>query len=237
MQLLYTAWVWLFGLVVTPVFGSLAILTSWIPPRGKIYQYWARWWSWTLLRAAGIEVVVESTEAARSVPGAIFMANHTSAADIVVIFVALSRDVRFVAKQELFWIPFLGWSMWLAGFIPVNREQKDKAREAFDRIGKRLKEGVSVLVFPEGTRSRNGKLGAFKKAGFLLAMRTGLPIVPVGISGARAVLGADGLLVRRGRIVVRIGDPVPSGGYSFAQRGEYVAKVRAEILRLGDSSE
>ncbi len=237
MQLLYTAWVWLFGLVVTPVFGSLAILTSWIPPRGKVYQYWARWWSWTLLKAAGIEVVVEATAAAKSVPGAIFMANHTSAADIVVIFVALARDVRFVAKQELFWIPFLGWSMWLAGFIPVNREQKDKAREAFDRIGKRLKEGISILVFPEGTRSRNGRLGEFKKAGFLLAMRTGLPIVPVGISGARAVLGADGLLVRRGKIVVRIGDPVPSGGYSFAQRGEYVGKVRAEILRLGDSSE
>ena len=237
MQLLYTTWVWLFGLLVTPVFGSLAILTSWIPPRGKIYQYWARWWSWTLLRAAGIDVTVESTEGARSVPAAIFMANHTSAADIVVIFVALSRDVRFVAKRELFWIPFLGWSMWLAGFIPVDREHKDRAREAFDRIGKSLRKGISILVFPEGTRSRNGTLGAFKKAGFLLAMRTGLPIVPVGISGARAVLGADGLLVRRGRIVVRVGDPVPSGGYTFAQRGEYVDKVRAEVLRLGDSAE
>ena len=237
MQLLYTAWVWLFGIVVTPVFGSLAILTSWIPPRGKVYQYWARWWSATLLFAAGIDVEVEASDGAKSVPEAIFMANHTSAADIVVIFVALARDVRFVAKQELFWIPFLGWSMWLAGFIPVNREQKDKAREAFDRIGKSLMKGASILVFPEGTRSRNGRLGEFKKAGFLLAMRTGLPIVPVGISGARAVLGADGLLVRRGKIVVRIGDPVPSGGYSFAQRGEYVAKVRSEILRLGDSTE
>lgn len=237
MQLLYTSWVWLFGLVVTPVFGTLAILTSWIPPRGKVYQYWARWWSRTLLWAAGIDVVVEAAEGARTVPEAIFMANHTSAADIVVIFVALCRDVRFVAKRGLFWIPFLGWSMWLAGFIPVDRERKDKAREAFDRIGKHLRAGVSVLVFPEGTRSRDGKLGAFKRAGFLLAMRAGLPIVPVGISGARAVLGADGLLVRRGRIVVRIGDPVPSGSYTFAQRGEYIAKVRAEIASLGDSSE
>lgn len=236
MQLLYTTWVWLFGLLVTPVFGSLAILTSWVPPRGKVYQYWARWWSWTILRVAGIDVTVESTEGARRVPEAIFMANHTSAADIVVLFVALARDVRFVAKQQLFWIPFLGWSMWLAGFIPVDRENKDKARQAFDRIGKSLKKGVSILVFPEGTRSRNGKLGAFKKAGFLLAMRTGLPIVPVGISGARAVLGADGILVRRGTIAVRIGDPVPSDGYTFARRAEYVEKVRAEILRLGDSA-
>ena len=237
MQLLYTLWVWLFGLVVTPVFGTLAILTSWIPPRGKIYQYWARWWSWTLLRAAGIDVVVEATERARKVPETIFMANHTSAADIVVIFVALSRDVRFVAKRGLFWIPFLGWSMWLAGFIPVDRERKDKGREAFDRIGKSLKKGISVLVFPEGTRSRNGKLGPFKKAGFLLAMRAGMPIVPVGITGARPVLGADGLLVRRGRITVRVGDPIPSGDYTFAQRGDYIEKVRAEIARLGDSSE
>jgi 1-acyl-sn-glycerol-3-phosphate acyltransferase len=237
MQLLYTTWVWLFGLLVTPVFGSLAILTSWIPPRGSIYQYWARWWSRTLAWGAGLDVVVETSPGARAAPGAIFMANHTSAADIIVLFIALARDVRFVAKKELFWVPFLGWSMWLAGFIPVDREKKDKAREAFDEIGKRLRKGVSILVFPEGTRSRNGKLGEFKKAGFLLAMRTGLPIVPVGISGARAVLGADGILIRRGRIVVRVGDPVPSDGYSFAQRAEYVAKVRAEILRLGDSSE
>lgn len=237
MQLLYTTWVWLFGILVTPVFGTLAILTSWIPPRGKVYQYWARWWSWTLLRAAGIDLDVESTEGARKVPEAIFMANHTSAADIVVLFVALSRDIRFVAKKELFWIPFLGWSMWLAGFIPVDREKKDKARETFDRIGKSLKKGISILVFPEGTRSRNGKLLPFKKAGFLLAMRTGLPIVPVGISGARAVLGADGILVRRGRIVVRVGDPIPSDGYTFAQRGEYLEKVRSEIARLGDSRE
>lgn len=236
MQLLYTSWVWLFGVFATVVFGTLAILTSWIPPRGKIYQYWARWWSWTLLKAAGIDVTVESTEGARGVREAIFMANHTSAADIVVIFVALSRDVRFVAKRELFWVPILGWSMWLAGFIPVDRERKDKAREAFDRIGKSLRNGISILVFPEGTRSRNGRLGTFKKAGFLLAMRTGMPIVPVGISGARAVLGADGLLVRRGTIAVRIGDPVPSSGYTFAQRGEYVEKVRSEIARLGDSS-
>ena len=237
MQLLYTTWVWLFGLLVTPVFGSLAILTSWIPPRGRVYQYWARWWSRTLLRGAGIEVKVESSEAARAVPEAIFMANHTSAADIVVLFVALCRDVRFVAKRQLFFIPFLGWSMWLAGFIPVDRENKERAREAFDRIGKSLRKGASILVFPEGTRSRNGRLGAFKKAGFLLAMRTGLPIVPVGISGARAVLGADGILVRRGRIEVRVGDPIPSDGYTFARRAEYVERVRAEILRLGDSAE
>ena len=236
MQLLYTTWVWLFGLLVTPVFGTLAILTSWVPPRGRVYQYWARWWSWTLAWGAGIDVRVESTEAARRVPGAIFMANHTSAADIIVLFIALARDVRFVAKKELFWIPFLGWSMWLAGFIPVDRENKERAREAFDEIGKKLRRGVSILVFPEGTRSRNGRLGAFKKAGFLLAMRTGLPIVPVGISGARAVLGADGVLIRRGTIAVRIGDPVPPDGYDFARRGEYVERVRAEIARLGDSA-
>lgn len=236
MQLLYTLWVWIFGLVVTPVFGSLAILTSWVPPRGRTYRYWARGWSRTLAWGAGIDVRVESTDAARAVPAAIFMANHTSAADIIVLFIALARDVRFVAKKELFWVPFLGWSMWLAGFIPVDRENKEKAREAFDEIGKKLRKGVSILVFPEGTRSRNGRLGAFKKAGFLLAMRTGLPIVPVGISGARAVLGADGVLIRRGTIAVRVGDPVPPDGYDFARRAEYVEKVRAEIARLGDSA-
>lgn len=236
MALLYNGWVLVMGVTLTIVFGSLAILTSWVPPRGRIYQYWARWWSRSVLFLAGIPVTVEASQAALETREAIFMPNHTSAADIMVLFVALDRDVRFVSKKELFWVPFLGWSMWLAGFIPVDRENKSKARQAFDGIGKHLRKGVSVLVFPEGTRSRTGKLGEFKKAGFLLAMRTGLPIVPVGISGARQVLGADGIRVVPGRIVVRIGEPVRPGDYTFETRHDYVKRVRDEILRLGDST-
>ncbi len=236
MSLLYNAWCWLFVLVLTPIFGSLAILTSWVPPRGLLYQYWARWWSASLLYLAGITLRVEASEGALATPDAVFMPNHTSAADIPVLFVALARDVRFAAKRELFWVPFLGWSMWLAGFVPIDRKHKEKAMEAFGRIGRYLKEGVSVLVFPEGTRSRNGRLGPFKKAGFLLALRTGLPIVPVGISGARQVLGADGLRVVRGEIVVRIGDPVQPSEYGFERRAELIERVRGEILRLGDST-
>jgi 1-acyl-sn-glycerol-3-phosphate acyltransferase len=236
MPLLYNLWVWTMFMVVTAVFGTLAILTSWVPPRGWIYQFWARWWAGTVLFLCRFPVRVEMAEAARSTREAIFMANHTSAVDILVLFVALRRDVRFVAKKGLFWIPLLGWSMWLAGFIPVDRENREKAREAFDRIGRYLKEGISILVFPEGTRSRTGQLGEFKKAGFLLAMRAGLPIVPVGISGARAVLGADGLKAVRGPITVRVGEPVSPVGYTFETRGEFVRRVRAEILRLGDST-
>lgn len=220
------------ALLLTIVFGSFAILTSWVPPRGRFYLIWARIWARCVLYFAGIRVVVEGSEASRSLPGAVFMPNHQSAVDILSLFLAIPHEVFFLAKRSLFYIPFLGWSMWLAGFIPVDRERTDHAREVFSSLEKRLKRGVSVLVFPEGTRSRTGSLGSFKKSGFLAAIKTGMPIVPVGISGARQALGTEGLLVTPGRVVVRLGEPIPTAGLTVAQRPELMAAVRAEILRL-----
>jgi 1-acyl-sn-glycerol-3-phosphate acyltransferase len=122
--------------------------------------------------------------------------------------------------------------MWLAGFVPVDRRRAEKAREVLSGLDQCLAKGASLLIFPEGTRSRDGSVGPFKKSGFLTALKSGVPIVPVGVSGARAVLGARGMIVRQGPVRVRTGRPIPTAGLSVHARGDLMEKVRREILTL-----
>jgi 1-acyl-sn-glycerol-3-phosphate acyltransferase len=232
MRLLYSTWCWSATLVLTVLFGSMAILTSWIPPRGNVYLFWARNWARAVLWFCGLGVKVEATPGALAVQEAIFMSSHESAIDILAMFVAIPHQVRFLAKKSLFYVPFLGWSMWLAGFVPVERESKQSGLQALEELEKRLRTGLSVLIFPEGTRSRDGKLGKFKKAGFLLAIRTGIPIVPIAIRDSRAILGGHGLLIRRGTATVRVGEPIPTSGLGVLDRAALVETVRGEIRNL-----
>lgn len=232
MRALRSVFAWSVGLFTTFVFAVGAIATCWVPPRGRVFLLWARGWARAVLTFAGIPVNIEEAAGVESLPVAIYMANHESAIDIMVLFLTIRKDVRFLAKRSLFFIPFLGWSMALAGFVPVDRQRKDKAKDVFGVLEKRLRQGRSVLVFPEGTRSRTGQLGAFKKSGFLLAMKSGIPIVPIGISGAREVLGAAGFLVHPGDVRVRVGEPIPTACLGVSHLSELMERVRTEILRL-----
>jgi 1-acyl-sn-glycerol-3-phosphate acyltransferase len=229
---LVTAWGWTNIAVSTALFGTLAMLTSWVPPRGRLYLFWARSWARSLLWLNRIPARIEISSEAAALPQAIYMSNHESGIDILLLLLAIRQEVRFLAKRELFFVPFMGWSMWLAGFVPVDRRRTDKAKSVLSALEKRLAGGISILVFPEGTRSRDGRLGAFKKSGFLTAIKAGVPVVPVGVSGARDVLGAQGMVIRRGPVVARVGRPIPTAGLGVHGRAGLMAQVRAEILRL-----
>lgn len=218
-------------LLGTLLFGTLAVLTGWIPLRGRLFYLWARLWSRGLLAANGLRL--ETTGGSSlDVGPVVFMANHQSLFDIPALLATLPTEARFLAKRELFAIPLFGWSLKVGGFIPVDRERGSSARATFVAAAEAIAEGASILVFPEQTRSVDGHLLPFRRGGFLIALRAEAPIVPVGISGTFEARPKGGLVTRPGTVSVRYGDPVETKGRGVRERREIEARVRSEIASL-----
>jgi 1-acyl-sn-glycerol-3-phosphate acyltransferase len=228
-----TAYAWLIGVVYTVFWASLGILTWPLSPRGDLYLRYARIWSGWILRSLGIPLEVVGRE--RLEPGQTYvvMSNHQSVFDIFALFRAFDRPFRMVAKRALFWIPILGWSMGMCGFIPIDRSNRESAIRSLDRAARKIRSGVSVLVFPEGTRSLDGTLHPFKKGGFMLALKAGVPVVPVVVLGTDAIMEKGSLRVGRSEIEVRIGHPIEISGRRAGSRDLLMEEVRLAMVELG----
>ena len=229
---LATAATALYLLPATLALGLLAILVSWVPPRGDLTSAVARLWGRGLLAAAGVRVEVEVHPAVVPSRGYLVMANHASYFDVAAMLAVIPGTYRFVAKRSLFAIPVFGWALRAGGFIPVDRKDKRRAREVWAAAGDRVRRGASVLFYPEGTRSPDGRIHRFQRGAFLVALKTGAPIVPAGISGAHAVLPRRRWTVRPGTIRVRFGPPIDPAEYSLRERDELIRRVREEVGRL-----
>lgn len=220
------------AVVATVVFGTLAILLSWIPPRGRAMVRLCRVWSRVILLCSGVRVKAEAAPELDRRRSYVFLSNHQSYFDIPALLATIPGEARFAARHDLFRIPFFGWALTVGGFIPIDREDRSHARDAFKTAGARLTHGGSVLFFPEGTRSHDGSLGRFQRGGMLLALKRGLPIVPVGIRGARAVMRRGRLRVSPGTIGIRYGRPIDVTAYGVKHRRELAAEVRARVAQL-----
>lgn len=231
LRLAVTAFAALITAINTVLLGSYGTLVGIIPPRGDWTRKGARLWARIILWSAFVRLRVEGAFRVGAGP-VVFMSNHESWLDIPALLVAIPGQVRFLAKRSLFAIPFLGWAMRAMGFIPVDRENRRTAVKSFDEAAARIRAGRSVLVFPEETRTPDGSLLPFQRGGFLIALKAGLPIVPVGIQGARRVLAKGSYIVRPGRIVVRFGEPIPTAGLGVTSKGELMDRVRAAIIQL-----
>ncbi|MEM7482859.1 MAG: lysophospholipid acyltransferase family protein [Acidobacteriota bacterium] len=217
---------------VTLVLGSTAVLFSWVPPRGNLMVVLARVWSRGLLWISGVKVEAEVPASVDGRRGRVYLANHQSYFDIPALLVTLPGSLRFAAKRSLFRIPVFGWSLHAGGFIPVDRSDRSRAREVYKIAGRRLDAGASVLFFPEGTRSRDGRIGPFERGGFLVALKAGAPIVPVGVSGTRRVLSRDSLKLASGTVQVRLGEPIDSKQFGIRRRDALMSRVRSEVVEL-----
>ncbi len=164
----------------------------------------------------------------------IVMANHRSHLDGPAMLLQLKPvTFRFLVKQELLYVPFLGQAFWALNFIFVKRGDKESARDSATAVINRIKGGENIVVFPEGTRARDGRMLPFKKGGFLMAIEGGVPILPIGIAGSAQVYGY-GFKVRahRGHIIVNCGEPIETTGYTADRVDELIEKVRNRIKEL-----
>jgi 1-acyl-sn-glycerol-3-phosphate acyltransferase len=189
----------------------------------------ARAWSGWVTSFAGVKIVVENRASLDPAQPYVFMANHASSLDIWTAFVAIPRRLRMIAKKQLARIPLFGWAMWAGRFIFIDRKNGVAARRSIDEAGRRIHDGDSVLIFPEGTRTRDGTLGPFKKGGFHLAVKAGVPIVPVALRGTRALMPRGSYLLRAGTVTAVIGEPIPTQGLSEEERANLNERVRSLV--------
>ncbi len=220
-------------LVIGTLFWAIvAIVFGLVRPHGRGTSFVARTWSRGLLFCAWLRV--ESRFETPLDPNAryVYMANHQSLFDIPVLLATLPGQTRFLAKKSLFQIPVFGWAMSLAGFIPVDRRDRSTARDMFAEATSRLRTGMSLLVFPEETRSLDGKLHPFHRGGFLLALKSGLPIVPVGVRGTFEVQSPSSFAIHPRRIEVHYGSPMPTDGVEVSGKRTLVTLVRTRVAEL-----
>jgi len=214
----------------TAVCGTFSLCGSLFDSRGRWQHGCARVWSWLILKTSGIHVRVEGLEHLDLYQTTIFCANHQSAMDIPILFVSLPVQFRFVAKRSLFHVPFLGWHLRRSGHIAVDRMRRTEAVKSLEEAAKRIRDGSSVVMFPEGRRSRSGQVGPFKSGTFHLAIRAGVPIVPITLNGTRAVLKPDTYHVRPGLTEMLIHPMIPTAGLTLRDVHRLSERVRNQIL-------
>ncbi len=231
----------LFVLIITPL---LTLLTS----LGALFaificrltadtvqtlpMLWARIICW----CAGVEVTVEGQGNLDRTKTYIFAANHQSQFDIFALQGYLGFDFRWMAKKELFAIPIFGAGMRSAGYISVDRSRGRQAVQSLNEAAQRITDGTSVIIFPEGTRSRDGLLQPFKSGAMVLAIKAGVPIVPVAIIGTHQVLAKGKLLSQPGPVRIRLGRPIETSQFKPGEKQELANRLQQEVAALLDAA-
>jgi 1-acyl-sn-glycerol-3-phosphate acyltransferase len=194
--------------IYTIVLGAASIVSSLLDPRGYFAHGCARAWSWLILRTTGVRVRVEGLE--RISPGAtyVFVSNHQSIYDTPVIFASLPHQLRIIAKESLARFPVLGWHLKRGGHLFVDRQHPDRAG-ILKRWRRLVSEGLSLIIYAEGTRSPDGRVARFKAGSFMLAIQAGLPIVPLAVIGTRRVMPKGRLRTEPADVRLVVHEPIP----------------------------
>jgi 1-acyl-sn-glycerol-3-phosphate acyltransferase len=225
------------NLVFTTIVLSIAALVaSLFDKKGDTVRRIARFWAAEHLRVCGITVSVTGFDNITK-PPYIFMVNHQSALDIYALLCALPVSSKWIAKRQLFSIPLFGWAMKRAGYISIDRENPREALKAINDAAKKIKEGTNIVVFPEGTRSKDGVLLPFKKGVFSLVVRAGIPVISVGIRGTSALQPKGSFIpIKKGVIYIGIGEPMPVKEGSQSEKAKIMDEVRTAMEKLIDVS-
>ena len=212
----------------TIVLGTLSLGSSLFERRGYFAHWCARTWSRLILGTTGVRVSIEGME--RLTPGRtyVFVANHQSIYDIPILFWSLPFQLRIIAKESLGRVPFLGWHLRRTGHMLVDRSRPDRAK-IFSWASRLTSQGLSLIVFPEGTRSADGRVRRFKGGSFYLALEAGLPVVPLSVSGSRHVMRKGRLATYPGDVRLVIHEPIDTRGLEGSDSREFGERVRQII--------
>lgn len=218
----------------TIVLGTISVLSSFVDRRGFFAHGCARLWSWLILKTTGVRIEAEGVDALTPGRTYIFVSNHQSIYDIPILFATLPFQARIIAKVSLGKFPFIGWHLQRTGHLLVDRHNPDRLA-IFRQWSQLVSKGLSLLVFPEGTRSLDGRVARFKGGGFLLAIQVGLPVVPVAISGSRKVMLKGRLRVEPGTVRFVVRPPIETKDQyrpTVADAKRLADNVRQQILEI-----
>jgi len=220
-------WTWI--VIFTLSLGAMAFITFPFDRHGHVIHRYARWWGWLILKTNGVRVEVQGKEYLDDRRPRIYVCNHQGSFDIFSLLAYLRVPFRWLAKAELFKIPILGWAMRTAGYISLDRSAKKKAYQSMELAACKIKEGTSVVIFPEGSRSFDGALQPFMNGGFTLAIKAGVPICPVAIAGSWHIMPRTTLRIKKGNIRITISEPIETKGLTMQDRRPLMQQVEDRI--------
>jgi 1-acyl-sn-glycerol-3-phosphate acyltransferase len=226
-----TLWAWMILLISTILLGTIAIFISLFDRSGNVPHLVARLWGKIQLATTGTTVRIQGLAHIDPRKSYILVANHQSNFDIFAFLGYLPIQFRWIAKAELFRAPFMGWAMSRIGYIALDRESPKKAYRSMLQAAEKIKNGVSVIIFPEGTRSPNGSLQPFKKGVFLIALKSQAPILPITICGTGKIMQKGDWRIYPGKVQIMIDPPIETAGLSTAEEGELSTRVRNLLMK------
>jgi 1-acyl-sn-glycerol-3-phosphate acyltransferase len=217
-------------ILATMFFGINSIFASFLDKTGNIAHKVARIWAGSILKVSGIRVKMSGLNNIDSTKPYIYMANHQSNFDIPVLLAHLPVQFRWLAKAELFKIPLFGLAMKRVGYISIDRSDFRSAVKSLKIAAETIRKGTSVVIFPEGTRSLDGKIHDFKKGGFIMAIDSKVPIVPIVIHGTRAIMPKETLRIwTNNNVLIEIKKPIPTSEFTRKRKDILMKEVRKSI--------
>jgi 1-acyl-sn-glycerol-3-phosphate acyltransferase len=219
-----------FGMIVvvimTLICGLGAVLAGAFNPYSRVVYYLGLIWARCILWIAGARLIIEGLQNIDLKRQYVFIGNHQSHFDVLTVFSAIPLIMRFLTKKELFKIPVFGWALSAVGMIKIDRAHHEESVKSMNEALEVMRRNkISLVVFPEGTRSPDGKLGTFKKGGFIIAIKGKIPIVPISISGSRFVLPKHSSRATPGPIKMVIAKPIETGNYTYLNRDELMTRT------------
>jgi 1-acyl-sn-glycerol-3-phosphate acyltransferase len=200
--------------------------------KGKISDFIIKIWAKQLLAISFIKLKVIGVETINDDQNYIYISNHSSLFDILIALATIPSNIRFVAKKQIFRIPIFGWTMFMAGYISIDRSRSIKAMRSLEKAASKIRKGISVIMFADGTRSKDGSVQPFKRGAFLLAAKTKVTIIPVTINGAEKILPKSTLRLSGGRVEIIFGEQIPTLSIDTKNDEiELLEKVRNVIIK------